>query len=220
MLYIISTPIGNLKDITSRALEILHSVDYIACEDTRQTVKLLNHYNIKKPLVSYHSYNLKYRGKEIINDLSRGKSIGLVSDSGTPGISDPGSLLISEAIKAGISICPIPGPSAALAALSVSGFASDNFYFTGFLSSKPLRRKNQLIRLKQFNTTLIIYESPHRLSKTLKDILDVYGDINICIARELTKKFEEIRREPVSSAIKHFDKTRPLGEFVIIFNNS
>lgn len=220
MLYIVSTPIGNLKDITLRALEILQSVDYIACEDTRQTIKLLNHYNIKKPLVSYHSYNLKRKGKEIINDLSCGKSIALVSDSGTPGISDPGSVLISEAIKAGVNICPIPGPSAALAALSVSGFASDNFYFAGFLSSKSLRRKNQLVRLKQVNTTLIIYESPHRLLKTLKDIFDVCGDIRVCVVRELTKKFEEIRREDLSSAINHFTKTRPLGEFVIIINTA
>lgn len=220
MLYIVSTPIGNLQDITLRALEILQSVDYIACEDTRQTIKLLNHYNIKKPLVSYHSYNLKQRGGQILNDLNSGKSIALVSDSGTPGISDPGARLISEAIKAGINICPIPGPSAAIAALSASGMPTDNFYFVGFLSSKQARRKNELEKLKPLGVTLVIYESPHRLCKALNDILDIYGNINICIARELTKKFEEVRRENVSSAIKHFGNTKPLGEFVIILGNS
>lgn len=220
MLYIVSTPIGNLKDITFRALEILQSVDYIACEDTRQTIKLLNHYNIKKTLVSYHSYNQKQRGSRILDDLSSGKSIALVSDSGTPGISDPGVRLISEAIKAGVNVCPIPGASAAIAALSVSGLPTDNFYFVGFLSPKQARRKTELENLKSLGVTLVIYESPHRLCKALNDILDVYGDINICLARELTKKFEEIRRELVSSAIKHFYKTEPLGEFVIILNNS
>lgn len=219
MLYIVSTPIGNLKDITFRALEILQSVDYIACEDTRQTIKLLNRYNIKKPLVSYHSYNQKQRGSRILDDLSSGKSIALVSDSGTPGISDPGVRLISEAIKAGVNVCPIPGASAAIAALSVSGLPTDNFYFVGFLSSKQARRKKELENLKSLGVTLVIYESPHRLCKALKDILDIYGDINICIARELTKKFEEIRREKVSSGINHFTKTPPLGEFVIILNN-
>jgi 16S rRNA (cytidine1402-2'-O)-methyltransferase len=216
MLYIVSTPIGNLKDITLRALEVLKSVDFIACEDTRQTLKLLRHYNIKKPLVSYYSYNKIQRGDYILGQLKTGKSCALVSDSGTPGISDPGWLLVKTAIETGLNISAIPGPSASLAALSVSGFPADRFLFCGFLSPKPGRRKNQLKELGQEEATLIFYESPHRLLKTLADMLEVFGDRPICICRELTKRFEEIRREKLSFSLEHFRRALVRGEFVII----
>ncbi len=216
MLYIVSTPIGNLKDITLRGLEVLKSVDFIACEDTRITGRLLSHYDIHKPLISYHSYNKLQRGNLLIGKLKSGQSGALVSDSGTPGISDPGSLLINQAMEAGIAISIIPGPSAVLAALSASGFTSDNFYFCGFLSSKPGRRKRELEELKKLNTTLVIYEAPHRIVKTLNDILGVFGDVDICLAREMTKKFEEIRREKVSLALEHFSKVNTRGEFVVV----
>ncbi|MEW6008280.1 MAG: 16S rRNA (cytidine(1402)-2'-O)-methyltransferase [Candidatus Omnitrophota bacterium] len=219
-LYIVSTPIGNLKDITLRALEVLKSVDFIACEDTRVTARLLSRYNIQKPLISYHSYNKLQQGNLLIEKLKSGQSGALVSDSGTPGVSDPGSLLISQAIEAGIDISVIPGPSALLAALSASGFPSDNFYFCGFLSSKANRRKRQLEELKKLKTTVVFYEAPHRILKTLNDILEIFGDIEICLAREMTKKFEEIRREKVSLSLHHFSKTPSRGEFVIVIGKT
>lgn len=217
-LYVVSTPIGNLEDITLRAIEVLKQVDLIAAEDTRHTKILTSRYGIKTPLTSYFQYNEVKKTEPLITALKKGKNIALVSDSGTPGISDPGFTIIREAIKEGIAVLPIPGAAAFLTALSISGLPTNKFAFEGFLSSKSTHRRKQLEALKKEERTIIIYESPHRLLKTLNDILDVMGDIHIVCAREMTKKFEEVRREKVSEAVNHFSSTKILGEFIIIFN--
>jgi 16S rRNA (cytidine1402-2'-O)-methyltransferase len=217
-LYIVATPIGNLKDITLRAIEVLKQVNIIAAEDTRHTKILTTHYGIHTPLTSYFQYNRLKKTDYLIDALKKGKDIALVSDSGTPGISDPGFMIIKKAAEEGISVVPIPGPSAFLSALSISALPTNKFAFEGFLSNKSAHRRNQLEALKKEDRTIIIYESPHRLLKTLQDILEVMGDIDIVCARELTKKFEEIRREKVSEAISHFSNAKILGEFIIIFH--
>ncbi|MFH0840297.1 MAG: 16S rRNA (cytidine(1402)-2'-O)-methyltransferase [Candidatus Omnitrophota bacterium] len=217
-LYVVSTPIGNLEDITLRAIEVLKQVDLIAAEDTRHTRILTSRYGIRTPLTSYFQYNEVKKTEPLIDALKKGKNIALVSDSGTPGISDPGFTIIREAIREGISVVPIPGPSAFLAALSISGMPTHKFAFEGFLSNKSVHRRKQLAALKEEERTIIIYESPHRLLKMLNDILEVMGDINIVCAREVTKKFEEVRREKVSEAVKHFSETKILGELIIMFN--
>lgn len=216
MLYIVSTPIGNLKDITLRALDILKEVDIIAAEDTRHTKILLNRYSIKTPLTSYFEYNKITKGEYIIRLLREGKSVALVSDSGTPGISDPGAHIIKLAIKNNIPLTAIPGPAAFVYALSVSGKPTDKFAFEGFLPSKSSSRKNRLKELTGEKRTIVLYESPHRILKTLQDIYEIFGDIEIAVLRELTKVFEEQRREGVLSAIEHFKTTKPKGEFVIV----
>ncbi len=216
MLYIVSTPIGNLKDITLRALDILKEVGLIAAEDTRHTKILLNHYSIKTPLTSYFEYNKLTKGDYLIKLLKEGKNIALVSDSGTPGISDPGAHIIKLAIKNNIPLTAIPGPAAFIYALTVSGKPTDKFVFEGFLSSKSSARKNRLKELSCEKRTMVLYESPHRLLKTLQDIYEIFGDIEIAVLRELTKVFEEQRREKVSSAIWHFKAAKPRGEFVIV----
>jgi 16S rRNA (cytidine1402-2'-O)-methyltransferase len=218
ILYIVATPIGNLKDITLRALDILGSVDIIACEDTRHTQILLRAYNISKRLISYFEHNKIKRAKEIINMLEQDKNIALVSDAGTPGISDPGYRLIHDAINAGIGVVTIPGPSAAITALSASGLATDKFLFEGFLPPKQGARRKRLQVLGRQGCTVIAYESPHRILSTLSDIRGVLGDIYIVCARELTKKFEETRRENVSAALAYFTAHKPQGEFVLLFN--
>ncbi len=217
-LYVVATPIGNLEDITLRAIEVLKSVDIIAAEDTRHTKILTTRYGINTPLTSYFQYNQIKKTDFLIDLLKKGKNIALVSDAGTPGISDPGFTVIRKALEEGIAIMAIPGPSAFLTALSISGLPTDKFIFEGFLSSKTARRQKQLAGFKEEKRTVIIYESPHRLLKTLNDIFEVIGDINIVCAREITKKFEEIRREKVSESIGHFSNTKILGEFIIIFN--
>jgi len=217
-LYIVSTPIGNLNDITLRAIEVLKQVDLIAAEDTRHTKILIEHYNIKTPLTSYFQYNRIKKADFLIRALKEGKSVALVSDAGTPGISDPGFLIIKKALEEKIAVTPIPGPAAFLTALSVSGLPTNKFVFEGFLSNKSSQRKKRLNELSKEERTLIIYESPHRLIKTLSDILEIFGDINIVCARELTKKFEEVRREKVSECIRHFSNAKILGEFIIMFH--
>lgn len=217
-LYIVSTPIGNLKDITFRAIEVLKQVDLIAAEDTRHTKILTSHYDIKTPLTSYFQYSKIKKTDFLINLLKEGKNVALVSDAGTPGISDPGFAIIKKALEEKITVIPIPGPSAFLTALSVSGLPTNKFIFEGFLSNKSSQRRKRLKELSSEERTIIIYESPHRLLKTLSDILQILGDIPIVCARELTKKFEEIRREKVSDCIRHFTDTKILGEFMIIFH--
>jgi 16S rRNA (cytidine1402-2'-O)-methyltransferase len=217
-LYIIATPIGNLKDITVRAIEILKSVDVIACEDTRHTQILLNAYNIRAKLISYFEHNKIKRAQEIIGMVCGGESIALVSDAGTPGISDPGYRLIHDAIASGIDIVSVPGPNAAITALAASGLATDRFSFEGFLPPKQQARKKRLLALSKLACTVILYESPHRVIRTLTDIKDVLGDIFLVCARELTKKFEEIRRENVSALLRHFSEKKPQGEFVLLFD--
>lgn len=217
-LYVVATPIGNLEDITLRAIEVLKSVDTIAAEDTRHTKILTARYGISTPLTSYFQYNQIKKTDFLIELLKKGKNIALVSDAGTPGISDPGFTVIKKALEEGIAVVPVPGPSAFLTALSISGLPTDKFIFEGFLSNKTARRQKQLAGLKDEERTVIIYESPHRLLKMLNDILEVIGDIHIVCARELTKKFEEIRREKISDTIRHFSGTKVLGEFIIMFN--
>lgn len=216
ILYIVSTPIGNLADITLRAIETLKSVDLIAAEDTRRTKILLDRYEIKTPTTSYFEYNKIRKTEYLLKVLREGRSVALVSDAGTPGISDPGYKIIRMCIDNDISVVPIPGPSGLLTALAVSGKPTDKFTFEGFLSNKSARRRTQLKRLKEGGRTAAIYESPHRIQKLLEDMLDVYGDVDIVLARELTKKFEELRREKVSASIAHFKNSKPRGEFIVI----
>ena len=214
--FIVATPIGNLKDITFRAIDTLKEVDLIACEDTRHTKKLLSHYTITTPTTSYFEHNKIKKGEYLVKLLKEGKNIALVSDSGTPGISDPGFKIINIAIQNNIPITIVPGPCAFVSALVLSGMPTDSFIFQGFLSHKQVKRRRQLESLKQGKRTIIIYESPHRILKSLGDILDMLGDRDIVITRELTKVFEEVLRLKVSKAIQHFSNNLPRGEFVLI----
>ncbi|MCM8766345.1 MAG: 16S rRNA (cytidine(1402)-2'-O)-methyltransferase [Candidatus Omnitrophica bacterium] len=216
MLYIVSTPIGNLKDITLRAIEVLKSVDLIACEDTRRARILLQHYGINKPLLSYYEYNKIKRGEYLIKLLKEGKNIALVSDAGTPGISDPGAHVIKLAIENVIPLTFIPGPTAFIGALVLSGFPTHKFIFEGFLPAKQGERRKRLEKLKNEERTIIFYESPHRILKTLQDIKEILGNRQICIVRELTKKFEEIKRGRPEEILCHFKHQKPRGEFVVV----
>jgi len=215
-LFIVATPIGNLKDITFRAIETLKAVALIACEDTRHTKKLLSHYGISTPTTSYFEYNKIQKGGHLLKLLKEGRDIALVSDSGTPGISDPGFNIVRLAIENSILITVIPGPSAIIAGIVLSGMPTDSFVFEGFLAQRPGKRRNELKALNQGKRTIVIYESPHRILKTLKDILDVMGDRDISVMRELTKVFEETLRLKVSESIEHFTKNSPRGEFIIV----
>jgi 16S rRNA (cytidine1402-2'-O)-methyltransferase len=214
-LYIVSTPIGNLDDITLRAIKILSGVDLIAAEDTRKTRFLLDHLQISKPLVSYYSYNEARRIPELLEKLVQGNSIAVVTDAGTPGISDPAFLLIRAAIEQSIRVIPIPGASAALAAIVASGLPTDRFVFEGFLPVKK-GRKTKFEELKLEQRSIIIYESPFRIERTLQDIAEHFGERNVVVARELTKKFEEIIRGPVSEVLQRIKTSTPKGEFVVV----
>ena len=216
VLYIVSTPIGNLEDITLRALRMLKEVNLIAAEDTRHTRRLLAHYEIGTPTTSYFEGNQIQKGEKLVARLKAGESIALVSDAGTPTISDPGYRLLIQCIEADIPIIPIPGPSACIAAASVAGLPLHNFTFEGFLSPKSGRRKRQLTDLREERRTLIFYESPHRIIVFLQDVLEVFGDRQVSVARELTKKFEEVFRGKVTQAIEKFQETSPRGEFTVI----
>ena len=215
MLYIVSTPIGNLEDITLRALRILKEVDCIAAEDTRHVRILLNKYEIKTPTLSFHSYSGGMKLEKLMAMLKEGKSIALVSDAGTPGISDPAYALIKRAIEADIKICPIPGPSSLLAALVMSGKAMHQFLYLGFL---PLKKGRQTLlkSLADEKRTIVIFESPHRILRTLSDLLQYLGDREIAVCREITKIYEEALRIKISEAIKHFQQKNPKGEFVLV----
>ena len=215
-LYICPTPIGNLEDITIRTLKVLEEADIIAAEDTRHSLKLLNHYGIKKPLTSYHEHNEREKGRELIRQLLEGKNIAQISDAGMPGISDPGQTLIGLAIEEGIEVIVLPGATALITALVASGLSTRRFTFEGFLSSKKKERKDRLKFLQKDANTLIIYESPHRLKDTLKDILECLGNRKIAVIRELTKIYEEIFRSDIESAIERFEKDAPRGEFVLV----
>src|SRR3989441_13374502 len=199
-LYLVATPIGNLEDITLRALRILKEVDQIACEDTRHTQKLLSHYNIRKPLVSYHEHNELTRAPELVVAMEQGAQIALVSDAGVPLVSDPGYRLVTLCLRHRIPVVPIPGPSALLAALSASGLPNEEFLFVGFLPARSGERRRALERLRIEDRTLILYEAPHRVAECVADALEILGDRSACIAREVTKMHEEFRRRQLSQA--------------------
>lgn len=215
-LYICPTPIGNLEDITIRTLKVLEKVDLIAAEDTRHSLKLLNHYEIKKPLTSYHEHNEREKSKELIQKLLEGKNIAQISDAGMPGISDPGETLIALAIERGIEVIALPGATALITALVASGLSTRRFTFEGFLPSKKKERVDRLRFLQEDANTLIIYESPHRIKDSLKDILTCFGNRRIAVIRELTKVYEEIFRSDIESAIEKFETDAPRGEFVLV----
>jgi 16S rRNA (cytidine1402-2'-O)-methyltransferase len=214
-LYVVSTPIGNLGDITLRAIRVLEQVDIIAAEDTRKTKFLLDHLSIRKPLVSYYSYNEARRVPYLIEQLTKGKSVAVVTDAGTPGISDPAHLVIRRAISRGLSVVPVPGASAMLAALTVGGLRTDRFVFEGFLPVKK-GRKTKFEHLKSEERTIVVYESPFRIEKTLRDVLNYLGDRRIALVREVTKKFEEILRGRVSEILERVQAGRPRGEYVLV----
>jgi len=219
MLYIVATPLGNLQDMTLRAITTLKNVDSILAEDTRHSLALLQHFSIEKPLISLHEYNEEERIPSLIEELLKGKSIALISDAGTPLISDPGFHLVKEARIAGIQIVPIPGPCAAIAALSVSGLPTDHFVFEGFLPNKSTTRKNRLSNLKNEMRTLIFYEAPHRILDLLKDAEEIFGkDRKAVIAREITKMFETIHGGTLTELLEWVqqDKNRERGEIVLL----
>lgn len=216
-LYVVGTPIGNLEDMTFRAVRILQSVDAIAAEDTRHTGRLLQHFQIKTPQLSYHEHNHKGRLPELLNKLSEGKAIALVTDAGIPGISDPGYELVKACIEAGIQVVPIPGASASLTALSAAGLPTDQFVFEGFLPASGTLRQQRLESLPAEQRTIILYESPHRLRVSLRDLAKSLGkERNIVIARELTKLHEEFWRGTIEEAIAHYTHTEPKGEFTLV----
>ena len=215
-LFLCPTPIGNLGDITYRTLETLKSVDLIAAEDTRTTLKLLNHFDINVPLTSYYEHNKAQKGGVLIEKLRSGQNVALVSDAGMPAISDPGEDLVKLCIENGIEIVPLPGPSAFTTALIASGMPTGRFTFEGFLTTNKRNRKQHLEEVKNDTRTLIFYEAPHKLMYTLADMLDAFGDREIVLAREITKKFEEFNRTTLSGALKHYAEVPPKGEFVLI----
>jgi 16S rRNA (cytidine1402-2'-O)-methyltransferase len=220
-LYIVSTPIGNLEDITLRALRMLKEVDFIACEDTRTTRKLLRRYGIERPLVSYHEHNELEKSKELVSLLAEGKSIALVSDAGTPSVSDPGYRLVELASENGIDVLSIPGPSAAVSALSVSGLPTSAFAFFGFPPRTKKHLTDFLARIKGYPETLVFYESPNRIVKTLSAMLEVFGDRNISVSREMTKLYEETLRGRVSTVLDALEKRSEIkGEVTLVIEGA
>lgn len=217
-LYLIPTPIGNLDDITVRALKILEMVDFILCEDTRESSKLLNHFNIRKKLVSCHEYNEAKIKEYVISELKSGKNIGLITDQGSPVVSDPGYVVSCEVIKHHYNVIALPGPTAFVPALTSSGLAPSPFLFYGFLSSKEAKIKKELLQLKNFSYTLIFYESPHRIHKTLEYMLEVFGNRNMSIHREISKLHEEICRGTIQELISVVDSLK--GEFVLVVDGN
>ena len=217
-LYIVATPIGNLDDITLRALKILKEVDIIAAEDTRQTLKLLNHYEISKPLISYHRHNEDVRSDILLEKLNNGQDIALVSDAGTPGICDPGEEVIKKAIKDGITVVPIPGPCAMINALIASGIDSKEFCFFGFLPLNKKLRREKLEQIKNIDKTIILYEAPHKMKNTLKDLSEILDNRQIVLARELTKIHEEFIRVDINELINQIDNLK--GEMILIIEGN
>ena len=217
MLYLVPTPIGNLGDISQRCRETLEAADFIAAEDTRVTLKLLNHLGIKKSLVSYYEHNKAAQGSRIVERILGGETCALVSDAGSPAISDPGEDLVKQCAAAGISVCAIPGPCAAITALSISGQATGRFCFEGFLSTAKKSRREHLESLKSEQRTMIFYEAPHKLLTTLSDMAEVFGgDRPLSLCRELTKLHEEVVRTTLSEALERYTENPPKGEFVLI----
>lgn len=219
-LYVCATPIGNLKDITLRCLETLKEVDLIASEDTRHTIKLLNHYEIKVPLESYHEHNKDIKGKKLINLLLEGKNIALVSDAGMPGICDPGEDLIRLCYENKIEITVLPGATASITALILSGIKTRSYCFEGFLPSNKKSRKEVIQRFKDDTRTYIIYEAPHHLLQTLKELYEQIGNRNISIVKELTKKHENVFKTSLLEALKYFEENTPKGEYVLVLEGA
>ena len=215
-LYLVATPIGNVEDLSPRAQRILGAVDLIAAEDTRHTQGLLTRFAIKKPLVSYHDHNKERRTPELIGKLAQGASVAIVSDAGSPGISDPAFTLVRAAVEAEVAVVAVPGPSSALCALEVSGLPTDRFVFEGFLPRRAMRRKRRIEELRADPRTLIFFESPHRLRESLRDLASVFGERPASISRELTKKFEETRRGTLRSLLEWVEEAPPRGEFVLV----
>ncbi|HVU27096.1 MAG TPA: 16S rRNA (cytidine(1402)-2'-O)-methyltransferase [Verrucomicrobiae bacterium] len=215
-LYLVATPIGNLEDITLRALRVLRGCDVVAAEDTRRTGQLLKHFGISKPLVSYFQFNEAKRSEEIIERLKHGEKIALVTDAGSPGISDPGERVVKAAIAAGFRVESVPGACALVAALTASGLPTDEFHFVGFLPHKSGQRKNKLESLKTIFGTLILYESPYRVEKLLSELKSVFPERDVVLARELTKKFEEFLRGKPAELLALVEKHPPKGEFVVL----
>ncbi len=216
ILYLVATPIGNLSDISERALSTLKDVDFIAAEDTRHTLKLLNHFDIKKPMVSYFEHNKKERGEYIINRIKNGESCALVTDAGTPAISDPGEDIVAQCADEGIDVIPVPGPCAFVQALIISGLPTGRFSFEGFLSVNKPQRKKHLEEIKNMTHTLIFYEAPHKLVTTLKDLYNAFGDRKISLVKEITKIHETVIRTNLKDAQGLFTDTSPKGEFVLV----
>jgi 16S rRNA (cytidine1402-2'-O)-methyltransferase len=219
MLYVVATPIGNLGDITLRALEILKSVDLVAAEDTRHSGLLMKHFGIKKPFISYHEHNEAKRTTELVERLAAGENIALITDAGTPGLSDPGLRLVRECIQRELSFSIIPGPSSILTGLIGSGFSADKFSFRGFLPVKSGQRERELRAAADRAETVIFFESPYRLTKTLAVCVDVMPDRQLCVARELTKKFEEFRRGTACELLAHYQAHPPKGEIVLVISS-
>ena len=218
-LYLVATPIGNLEDITLRALRVLRECDVVVAEDTRRTGHLLKHFGISKPLLSYFQFNEAKRSEEIIDRLERGEKVALVTDAGSPGISDPGERVVKAAISAGLRVEPVPGASALVAALTASGLPTEEFHFIGFLPHKSGQRRNRLEALKTVPGTLVLYESPYRVEKLLGELKEVFPERRIVLARELTKKFEEFLRGTPAELLELTQKRRLKGEFVILISS-
>lgn len=215
-LYLCATPIGNLEDITMRVLRTLEEVDLIAAEDTRNSIRLLNHFEIKTPLTSYHEYNKIEKAYQLVDKMREGKNIALITDAGTPGISDPGEDLVRICYEEGIEVTSLPGAAACVTALTMSGLATRRFAFEAFLPKDKKERAEVLKEMERDTRTLIVYEAPHHLVKTLKELLEALGDRQLTVCRELTKKFEEKRRTTIAEAIVYYEENEPRGEFVLV----
>ncbi|MBQ9557665.1 MAG: 16S rRNA (cytidine(1402)-2'-O)-methyltransferase [Clostridia bacterium] len=215
-LYIVGTPIGNLSDLSPRAVEVFENADFIAAEDTRVTMKLLNSVGVKKPLISYYEHNEATRSAEIVARLKAGEICALVSDAGMPLISDPGGEIVALCAKEDVPVCVVPGPSAVISALAVSGMETGRFAFEGFLSVNAKRRREHLDEVKNDRRTLVFYEAPHKLRRTLADMLEAFGDRRVALCREMTKLHEETLRTTLSGACAYFEETPPRGEFVLV----
>ncbi|MGI6030279.1 MAG: 16S rRNA (cytidine(1402)-2'-O)-methyltransferase [Eubacteriales bacterium] len=215
-LYLVGTPIGNLDDMTYRAVEVLSRVDVIAAEDTRNTLRLLNHFEIKNTLVSYHEHNQKQRGPELLAQLQQGRMVALVTDAGMPAVSDPGEGLVRLCHEAGVPVSPVPGACAAICAVAASGQDTSHFYFEGFLPPTGRERRERLAAVAEMPCTVILYEAPHKLQGTLADLLDTVGDRSVTLAREITKRYEEVERTTLRQAVERYSAAEPRGEFVLV----
>lgn len=215
-LFLCATPIGNLKDMTPRVVETLEAVDVIAAEDTRNSIKLMNHFGIKTPMTSYHEYNKVEKAIQLINQMREGRNVALITDAGTPAISDPGEILVSMCHEAGITVSSLPGPAACITALTLSGLSTRRFCFEGFLPSDKKEKRQVLSQLKEEIRTVILYEAPHHLVKTLRELYDTVGERKITLCRELTKKFETVIPTTLEGALAYYEEEEPRGEYVLV----